>query len=60
MLCGYADAASDAGILGLGMVDELLVEILEGRDLAGGQGDADLAKILTRDQHYSFGNSRSP
>ena len=29
------------------MVDELLVEILEGRDLAGGQGDADLAEILT-------------
>ena len=47
MLCGYADAASDAGILGLGMIDELRVEILEARDLAGGQGDADLAKILT-------------
>ena len=47
MLCGYANVALDAGIPGLGAVDELLTEILEGRDIAGGPSDAHLAGILT-------------
>lgn len=32
----------DAEILGLGAVNEFLADLLEGRDLSGGEGDADL------------------
>jgi hypothetical protein len=45
VLGGHADGALDAQVLGLGAVDELLANLLEGRDLAGGQGDADLVDL---------------
>jgi hypothetical protein len=45
VLGGHADGALDAQVLGLGAVDELLADLLEGRDLAGGQGDADLVDL---------------
>ena len=37
--------ALDAEVLALGAVDELLRDLLEGLDLAGGQGDADLVSL---------------
>ena len=45
VLGGHADGALDAEVLGLGAVDELLAHLLEGRDLAGGEGDADLVDL---------------
>jgi hypothetical protein len=39
---GQADGALDAQLLALRAVDELAADLLEGLDLAGGQGDADL------------------
>lgn len=36
------DGALDAEFLALGTLDELLADLLEGLDFAGGQGDADL------------------
>ena len=45
VLGGHADGALDAEVLGLGAVDELLADLLEGRDLAGGEGDADLVDL---------------
>ena len=44
-LGGETDGALDAEVLGLGAVDELLADLLEGRDLAGGEGDADLVDL---------------
>ena len=41
-LSGQADGALDAELLVLRAVDELLADLLEGLDVAGGQGDADL------------------
>jgi len=37
-----ADWALDAEVLGLGALDEFGADLLEGGDLAGGEGDADL------------------
>ncbi|KAH8644986.1 putative 40s ribosomal protein s20 [Alternaria alternata] len=37
-----ADGALDAELLVLGTVDELLADLLEALDVAGGEGDADL------------------
>jgi hypothetical protein len=45
VLGGHADGALDAEVLGLGAVDELLADLLERRDLAGGEGDADLVDL---------------
>ena len=35
-------------ILGFGAVDQVLADFLEGLDLAGGQGDADLVDFLRK------------
>jgi len=43
-----ADRALDAEVLGLGALDELLADFLEGRDLSAGQGDADFVGFLDR------------
>ena len=40
------DWALDAEVLGLGALDELLADLLEGCDFAGGEGDADLVGFL--------------
>ena len=40
------DGALDAEFLALGTLDELLADLLEGLDFAGGQGDADLVSFL--------------
>lgn len=40
------DWALDAEVLGLGTVGELSADLLEGLDVAGGQGDADLMGFL--------------
>jgi hypothetical protein len=45
-LGGETDGALDAEVLGLGAVDELLADLLEGGNLAGGEGDADLVGFL--------------
>lgn len=44
-LGGQADGTLDAEVLGLGAVDELGADLLEGLDLAGGQGDADAVSL---------------
>jgi hypothetical protein len=44
------DGALDAEILALGALDELLADLLEGLDFAGGQGDADLVSFLEKDK----------
>ena len=41
-LGGETDGALDAELLVLGTVDELLADLLEALDVAGGEGDADL------------------
>lgn len=46
------DGALDTEILGLGTLDELLADLLERLDVAGGEGDADLVSFLT--QNISF------
>jgi hypothetical protein len=46
LLGGQTDGALDAEVLGLGAVDELLADLLEGLDLARGEGDADLVEFL--------------
>ena len=43
-----ADWALDAEVLGLGTLDELLADLLEGLDFAGGQGDANLMGFLPK------------
>lgn len=45
MLGGQADGALDAELLVLGTVDELLADLLERLDVAGGEGDADLVDL---------------
>jgi len=40
------DWALDTELLALGTLDELLADLLEGLDFAGGQGDADLVSFL--------------
>ena len=47
-LGGEADGALDAEVLGLGALKELGGHLLEGLDLAGGEGDADLVDLLRR------------
>ena len=42
VLGGQADGTLDAELLVLGTVDELLADLLEALDVAGGEGDADL------------------
>jgi len=44
-LGGQADGAFDAEILGLGALDELAGDLLEGLDLLGGEGDTDLVHL---------------
>jgi len=44
-LGGQADGALDAELLVLGTVDELLAHLLEGLDVARGEGDADLVDL---------------
>jgi hypothetical protein len=41
-------AGGDLEGLGAGTVDELLADLLEGGNLAGGQGDTDLVDLLYR------------
>lgn len=48
VLGGQADGALDAEVLALGALDELGADLLEGLDLAGGQGDTDLVSLLQR------------
>jgi hypothetical protein len=43
-----ADGALDAEFLCLGTVDELGADLLEGLDVAGGEGDADLYGVVIR------------
>ena len=45
VLCGEADGALDAEVLCLCAVDELGADLLEGLDLARGEGDADLVDL---------------
>lgn len=45
-LSGEADRALDGELLGASTVDELLADLLEGGNLAGGQGDANLVDLL--------------
>ena len=45
VLGGEADRALDTEILRLCAVDELSADLLEGLDLAGGEGDADLVDL---------------
>ena len=42
------DGTLDTEFLALGTLDELLADLLEGLDFAGGQGDADLVSFLRR------------
>lgn len=44
-LGGETDGALDAELLVLGTVDELLADLLEALDVAGGEGDADLVDL---------------
>jgi len=48
-LGGQTDGALDLEGLGAGTVDELLAHLLEGGDLARGQGDTDLVDLLQRE-----------
>jgi hypothetical protein len=45
VLGGQTDGALDAELLVLGTVDELLAHLLEGLDVARGEGDADLVDL---------------
>lgn len=45
-LGGQTDGALDAQVLALGALDQLGADLLEGLDLAGGQGDPDLVGLL--------------
>jgi hypothetical protein len=49
-LGGKADGALDLEGLGAGTVDQLLADLLEGGNLAGGEGDADLVDLLQSGQ----------
>ena len=57
-LGGKTDRALDVQRLGAGTVNELLADLLEGLDLAGGEGDTDLVDLLYIDgisgQGYSM------
>lgn len=44
-LGGQTDGALDAQVLALGALDQLGADLLEGLDLAGGQGDPDLVGL---------------
>lgn len=44
-LGGETNGALDAEVLALGALDELGADLLEGVDLAGGEGDADLVRL---------------
>jgi hypothetical protein len=48
-LGGEADGALDAEVLGLGALEELVADLLEGLNLAGGEGDADLVDLLNKE-----------
>lgn len=45
-LGGQTDGSLDAQVLALGALDQLGADLLEGLDLAGGQGDPDLVGLL--------------
>ena len=45
VLGGQTDGTLDAELLVLGTVDELLADLLERLDVAGGEGDADLVDL---------------
>lgn len=45
-LGGQTDGALDLQGLGASTVDQLLADLLEGGDLAGGEGDTDLVDLL--------------
>jgi len=47
-LGGETDGPLDAEFLALGTLDELLADLLEGLDFAGGQGDANLMGFLPK------------
>jgi hypothetical protein len=49
--------ALDTEILGLGALDELLADLLEGGDLSGGEGDADLVGFLRTDINSQDSNN---
>lgn len=48
VLGGQTDGALDAQVLALGTLNELGADLLEGLDLAGGQGDTNLVGLLQR------------
>ena len=45
-LGGQTDGSLDLQRLGAGAIDQLLADLLEGRDLARGEGDTDLVDLL--------------
>jgi len=45
-LCGEADRALDAEVLRLGTLDELLADLLESLNFAGGKSDANFVSFL--------------
>jgi len=47
-LSGQADGALDVERLGAGTLDQLLAHLLEGSNLARGEGDTDLVDFLER------------
>jgi len=49
-----ADWALDAEVLGLGALDELLADFLEGRNLSAGQGDADFVGFRALAEIFLF------
>jgi hypothetical protein len=49
-----ADRAFDSEVLGLGALDELLADFLEGGNLSAGQGDADFVGFLDRNNISKF------
>ena len=49
VLGGQTNGALNAELLVLGTVDELLADLLEGLDVARGEGDADLVDLGTCD-----------
>jgi hypothetical protein len=44
-LGGQSDGALDAEVLGLGALEQLGADLLEGLDLTGGESDADLVDL---------------
>lgn len=59
-LGGEADGTLDAEVLGLGALEELGADLLEGLDLAGGEGDADLVDLLEEEKKFLVSETMRP